>query len=70
MRLKMERPAFHETAPLIGMSELNYRAPPADNCKDQDNQCNHQKNMDIRAEYMEADESEQPQDQKNYKDSP
>jgi hypothetical protein len=52
------------------MSELNYGASSADDCEDKNDQCNHKKNMDIRAEYVEADESEQPQDQKNYKDGP
>lgn len=44
------------------VEELNYGSSSADDCKDENNQCNHKQDMDIRAEYVEADEAEQPQD--------
>lgn len=44
------------------VKELNNGSSSADDCKDENNQCNHKQDMDIRAEYVEADESEQPQD--------
>jgi hypothetical protein len=52
------------------VNELNYSASPADDCKDENDQCNDKQDMDIRAEDVEADETEQPQDQKNYKNGP
>lgn len=61
---------MQRNGPTRWVDELNCAASSADDCKDKDNQCNHEEDMDIRAEYVEADESEQPQDQKNYKDGP
>lgn len=52
------------------MKRLDYRSSSADDCKDENNQCNDKQDVDIRAEHVEADESEQPQDKKNYKDGP
>ena len=66
----MERLTSLRDVPLTGVIELNNSASSADDCKDENNQCNHKQDMDIRAEHVEADESEQPQDQKDYKDGP
>jgi hypothetical protein len=68
--VEMERPTSLRDVPLTGVIELNNSASTADDGKDENNQCNHKQDMDIRAEYVEADESEQPQDQKNYKNGP
>jgi len=40
-----------------GVIELNNSASSADDCKDENDQCNHKQDMDIRTEYVEADES-------------
>ena len=66
----MERLTCLRDVPLAGVIDLNNSASSADDCKDENHQCNNKEDMDIRAEYVEADESEQPQDQKNYKDCP
>jgi hypothetical protein len=50
--------------------ELNNSASSANDRKDKNNECNHKEDMDIRTEYVEADESEQPQNQKDYKNGP
>jgi hypothetical protein len=67
---EMERPTWLRDVPLAGVIELDNSASSADDCKDENNQCNDKQDMDIRAEYVEADETEQPQDQKNYKNGP
>src|SRR5487761_648783 len=68
--VEMERLTCLRDVPLGGVIELNDSASSADDCKDENHQCNNKQDMDIRAEYVEADESEQPQDQKNYKNGP
>jgi hypothetical protein len=54
----------------LWVDELNNCPSSADDCKDENDQCNNKQNVDIRAQYVEADEAQQPQDQKNYKDGP
>jgi hypothetical protein len=55
--LKWSVPQSLRDVPLAGVIELNNSASSADDRKDEDNQCNHKQDMDIRAEYVEADES-------------
>ena len=60
--VEMERLAWLRDVPLAGVKELKSSASSADDCKDENNQCNDKQNVNIRTEYVEADESEQPQD--------
>lgn len=54
---EMERLTWPARRSTCGVIELNNSAPSADDCKDENNQCNDKQDMDIRAEYVEADES-------------
>jgi hypothetical protein len=55
--VEMERLTSPQGVPVCGVIELNNSASSADDCKDENDQCNHKQDMDIRTEYVEADES-------------
>jgi hypothetical protein len=51
-------------------SDLNDRATAAHQLQYQDNQCDEEQNVDVRAQHMESNETQQPQHQQNNEDCP